>query len=148
MADGLDQTMSLLSNLSDVQLFAKLIADEVVNHLGSTYLKIFGGILSAMASAIVYMYLTQKSERKTADESTKDANNKLFAVLVESGKLMETVRRGLDDSAKCERKTRRALENIVVIVRGCNGRDNRLDNNPLDAILVQNNEGEEENETE
>jgi len=139
MADGLDQALGVASNLADLQAFASVIAKEVVKSMGVTYLRIFGTVVSGLVSAIVYMYLTQKSEKKIADD-------RLFVVLGESTRLMETVKNGLKTSSASEKKTRRALETMAILVRGCELRDNRLDNNSLENIIRQDNEGDNEDE--
>jgi len=139
MAEGLDQVLSVASNLADLQAFASLIAKEVVKSMGVTYLRIFGTVVSALISAIVYMYLTQKSEKKIADD-------RLFVVLGESTRLMETVKNSLKASSSAEKKAKKALEIMAVLVRGCEMRDGRLDSNSLENVMRQDNEGDNEDE--
>jgi hypothetical protein len=141
MPGELETAVDAMANLSDIQMFAKMIAnmvaDEGTQQLGSTYIKICGGIISVLVSTITYLYMTQKTEREKAEDASQQANDRLFAVLAESTRLMETVKNGLKDSVSSEKRTKRTLERMVTVVRGCAGRDNRLDNLGLDDLMDQ-----------
>ena len=134
------ETSNVMSNISEVQFFAKLVADAVTNevsaHLDSFYLKVFAGVLSIMASAIAYMYLTQKSERKQSDD-------RLFAVLGESTRLMESVTTGLKSSASQEKKTKRTLDKVSTVLLGCISRNTLLDNTLEDSNTEDEDDEEE-----
>lgn len=115
----------IMSNISEIQFFAKLVADIVTNsvsaHLDSFYLKVFSMVIGVMSSAIAYMYLSQKSEKKQSDD-------RLFAVLDEATCLMESVRNGLKSSVSREKKTKRILDKVNSVLLGCVNRNNTLDN--------------------
>ena len=129
-----------VSQFAEIQIFSKFVSDAVTNsvvaHLDSFYLKVFAGVISVMASAIAYMYLTQKTERKETDK-------RLYAVLKECASLMESVRGGLKVSESREKKTNKVLHKVNTILLGCVNRDTTLDNTPI-ANDDNNNDDDDE----
>jgi hypothetical protein len=142
---GLSEAAEVMSNISEIQIFAKMmahiVADEVTKQLSSNYFKMFGTIFSALVSAIAYMYMKQSSERQQAQKDKKEATEKLFAVLKESTSLIETVKNGLDNSEKSEKKTRKAVNKMLLRMRGCPNRDKNYDDEELERLI---NEGEDD----
>ena len=128
--------MDTLSNLQEAKVLAKYMAEtiskDLMNYFSGYYFTVLTGLITTLISAIVYMYFAQKAERKRVEEQNEKTNDRLYAVLQESIKLMETVKIGLKTSEECEAKTEKTLGRMLNIVRGCALRDKTLDKNELD----------------
>jgi len=122
MAEPIEQLTN--TSLADLKVFAQFVADivtkQVLTQLDSTYLKVFGGVISILASAIAYLYFTQRSERKEAQRNLNDAYKQMVALIGESTKTMETVKRALRESKVREKKAVETLTEIEKVMRECN----------------------------
>jgi len=117
-----------LSDLKELaNIIAKTVSDQVVGEIEGFHYKVAAGIVGALVSALVYMYLTQRADQKNAEKEKIDAYNKLFAVIAESTKTMETVKNGLKTSTESQKDVKGSVEKLQRIVRGCKGRDTTND---------------------
>ena len=92
-------------SLADIQQFAKMIGDivsnQVIGQINGVFVKIFGTVFAALVSAISFLYLSQRSDAKEAQQT-------LSAVIKESTKTMEAVKNeliGSEDKQKEELDT-------------------------------------------
>ena len=84
-------------------------------------------IIGALVSALVYMYLTQREDQKSAEKEKIDAYNKLFAVVAESTKIMEIVKNSLKSSTESQKDIEVQIGKLQKIIRGCKGRNTTHD---------------------
>jgi hypothetical protein len=105
---------------SDFKMLVETLSEElsksVIGGLEGFHYKIVAAVVGSLVSAIIYMYLTQRSDQKESAKERTMAYNKLLAVISESTKLMTTVKNDLKTVAK--------LKNIV---KGCPERNKDQD---------------------
>jgi len=109
------------SDINDLaNMIAKIVSDCVVDGIETFHYKVAAGIIGALVSALIYMYLTQRADKN-------DAYNKLFSVISESAKTMETVTNSLKSSIESEKDIVESVDKLKAIVRGCKKRDTTND---------------------
>jgi len=109
------------------EMLAKIVSDQVLSGIDEFHYKIIAGIIGALVSAIVYMYLSQRADQKSSEKEKLNAYNKLFAVIAESTKTMEIVKNELNTSVELEERIDKSIKRLQKIVIGCKSRDKTYD---------------------
>jgi len=110
--------LSDLTNLAN--MIAKIVSDQVSSGIEMFHYKVAAGIIGTLVSALVYMYLTQRADKI-------DTYNKLFSVISDAIKTMETVKNNLNSHIESQKKIEESVGKLRAIVRGCKERDTTND---------------------
>ena len=111
------------------QIIAQEVSKTVLADLQGVHYKVLAGVVGTLVSAIVYMYLTQKSDEKKAKAERTEALGNIWALIAENGKLMEQVKSDMKSAKESNERLEKSndrLEKIIEkmkdVLLGCKNR--------------------------